>query len=81
MGNVEVYQAVTHKIIAALEKGVVPWSKPWTGGGSNAPRNAITGRNYRGMNTWLLSLASQLRGFEDNRWATLTKFGRQEVRL
>lgn len=26
-----VYQIVTDRIIAELEKGVIPWRKPWTG--------------------------------------------------
>ena len=25
------YQMVTDKIIALLEKGVIPWARPWTG--------------------------------------------------
>ena len=27
--NMNVYEIVTEKIIAQLESGVVPWSKPW----------------------------------------------------
>ncbi len=26
-----VYQMVTDRIIAELEKGKIPWNKPWTG--------------------------------------------------
>ncbi|EBS6152061.1 DUF1738 domain-containing protein, partial [Salmonella enterica subsp. enterica serovar Inganda] len=25
----DLYQAVTDKIVAAMEKGVAPWRKPW----------------------------------------------------
>ena len=33
MNRVDVYQAITDRVIAALEEGTVPWHKPWTGGG------------------------------------------------
>lgn len=49
----DVYAIVTDTIIAQLEKGVVPWQKPW--GEAGIPRNLITGREYRGINTMLLS--------------------------
>ena len=51
--NVVVYQLVTNRIIELLEKGVIPWQQPWIDGG--LPRNLITGRNYRGINVWLLN--------------------------
>lgn len=57
----EVYQAVTDRMVAALEQGVVPWRTPWTLVGR--PRSMSTGSAYRGVNTWLLSLASQERGW------------------
>jgi antirestriction protein ArdC len=73
MSNQEVYANVTQRIIDALDKGIVPWHKPWSGGGTNAPRNAFTNRPYRGMNVWLLSLECALRGFDDPRWATFNQ--------
>ena len=50
----DVYQDVTDRIITALENGVVPWKQPWTNA-TGLPRN-ITGREYRGMNTFLAAL-------------------------
>jgi antirestriction protein ArdC len=49
----DVYQMVTDRIIAALEKGVIPWHQPWRKNGP--PRNLITGKHYRGINFWLLT--------------------------
>jgi antirestriction protein ArdC len=49
----DVYSIVTNRIIEHLEKGVVPWQKPWTDAG--LPRNLITGKHYRGINVWLLN--------------------------
>lgn len=48
-----VYEIVTERILAELEKGSVPWRKPWAG---SSPLN-ITGREYRGMNILLLGSA------------------------
>lgn len=48
-----VYQIVTDRIIAELEKGVVPWTKPWTGLRSGAYSHS-TGRPYSLLNQMLL---------------------------
>lgn len=50
----DVYQEITDQIVLALEQGTAPWVKPWASCGS--PRNAITGREYSGINTILLSM-------------------------
>jgi len=49
----DVYTVVTNRIIEHLEKGVIPWQQPWTDAG--LPKNLITGKNYRGVNVWLLA--------------------------
>ncbi|MFS0558848.1 ArdC family protein [Brevibacillus sp. 179-C9.3 HS] len=47
-----IYKKVTDRIIAELQKGVVPWRKPWT----NSPAvNWVTQKPYQGINTLLLS--------------------------
>jgi len=38
----DVYSIVTNRIIEHLEKGVVPWQKPWTDAG--LPQNLVTGK-------------------------------------
>ena len=50
---VDVYSLVTNRIIELLEKGTVPWQKPWNGGG--VPQNVISKRPYRGINLMLLN--------------------------
>ena len=40
----DVYPIVTEKIINLLEKGVVPWRRPWTSGG--LPRNLVSKKPY-----------------------------------
>lgn len=48
-----VYDLVTQRIIALLEKGVVPWKKTWSEVG--LPQNLISRKYYRGINVLLLS--------------------------
>lgn len=51
------YDEVTAKIVAELEAGRIPWVQPWGTAGAAAPglpRNALTGRNYSGVNVLLL---------------------------
>jgi len=47
-----VYQIVTERILAELDKGTIPWKRPWSG--LERPRNWKTGRNYHGINLLLL---------------------------
>ncbi len=48
-----VYQMVTDRIIEELEKGVIPWNKPWTGVRSGA-YNRISKKPYSLINQMLL---------------------------
>jgi antirestriction protein ArdC len=62
-------QAVVDSIIAKLEKGEIPWVKPWRGR-SVIPHNGTTGREYGGLlNPLILWFAEEGKGFNDNRWA------------
>lgn len=48
----DLYEVVNNKVITELERGVIPWQKPWAASGP--PMNAITRRPYQGINHWLL---------------------------
>jgi antirestriction protein ArdC len=65
----DVEAEVTSKVLDALEAGTVPWHKPWRSAGL-LPTSATTGKPYRGINTWLLSLAAFEAGFESPYWLT-----------
>ncbi|HYV94628.1 MAG TPA: zincin-like metallopeptidase domain-containing protein [Chitinophagales bacterium] len=68
----DVYEIVTERIIAQLEKGTVPWQQPWTEAG--LPQNLISKRAYRGINVWLLASL----GYSENYFLTykqLKEFG------
>lgn len=53
MGNMskKVYEMITNQIIKKLEKGVIPWQKPWVNG---IAKNWETQKAYRGINIMLL---------------------------
>jgi antirestriction protein ArdC len=71
----DVYQAVTDRMVRALEQGVVPWRVPWTQSGR--PRSMSTGSPYRGVNTWLLSLASHEHGWRSPWFGTYRQIQEQ----
>lgn len=51
-----VYGYVTEKIIGELEKGIIPWQKPWI----NHPKvNYVTGKRYSGINKFLLDKSGE----------------------
>jgi antirestriction protein ArdC len=50
----DVYQIITDRIVAILEKGTAPWRKPWAGNGSD-PTNLVSKRGYSGINYFMLS--------------------------
>ena len=58
-----IYEAVTERILKKMEQGVIPWRKTWTTG---LPKSLTTGKEYRGMNIVLLGLA----GFDSRYWVT-----------
>jgi len=71
-----VYQVITDRIISLLESGTVPWHRPWKGG-SQAPRNFISRKAYRGINFFLLNAA----GFTSPFWLTFKQVQSLEARV
>lgn len=57
----KVYQMVTDKIISELEKGVVPWRKPWK---TEASINYLSRKPYKGINRLLLSRSGEYLTFK-----------------
>jgi antirestriction protein ArdC len=49
-----VYDIVTERILSELEKGEIPWRKPWR---TLPPANLVSKKPYRGINVFLLALA------------------------
>lgn len=66
------YNEVTAQIIAQLEEGIFPWVKPWNSGNAvtGLPRNAISGRQYSGINILILWGAVIDGGYPSQDWLT-----------
>ncbi|AXB80230.1 ArdC family protein [Novosphingobium sp. P6W] len=70
------YDEVTARIIGELEGGRIPWAQPWgTVAGTDAamvamPRNALTNRNYSGINVLILWGAVIGNGWPSQGWLT-----------
>lgn len=68
----DLYAEVTRRIVEAIERGVRPWSRPWTRSQAAAgmlPRRH-TGEAYRGVNVLLLWAAAMERGYTAQTWLT-----------
>jgi hypothetical protein len=64
---------VTSTIVAELERGAIPWTKPWrniTPVGSVMPDNAATNRPYSGINIPILWGAALGGGYDRHLWMT-----------
>ena len=66
----DIYSIVTERIINSLERGVVPWHKPWA---SSIPSNYISGKRYTGINPFMLGLAD----YENPYWLTFKQINSQ----
>jgi len=70
----QIREEITAKIIAALEKDLLPWRRPWASNNAGQHSNALTKKSYRGVNPLLLQLHAALFGFTSNFWATFRQW-------
>lgn len=68
MAAANVYQMVTDRIIEEMQKGVIPWEKPWTGVRAGA-FNRISKRPYSLLNQVLLKHTGEYATFKQ--WSEL----------
>lgn len=68
MAGKNVYDMVTERIIAELEKGSIPWEKPWTGVRSGA-YNRVSKKAYSLLNQMLLKHTGEYATFKQ--WTDL----------
>jgi len=64
-----IYAEITNQIIKQVEKGAMPWVKPWRVDAS-ADKNIISQKPYQGINRLILGMTSMIRGFETPVWGT-----------
>ncbi|HTQ61131.1 MAG TPA: zincin-like metallopeptidase domain-containing protein [Candidatus Solibacter sp.] len=61
-----VYEIITSQILAELERGEVPWRRPWR---TLPPANLLSKKSYRGINVFLLGFA----GYGSQYWLTFNQ--------
>ena len=64
------YNAFMDRLVAELEKGALPWRKPWKSGGRPGLPTRNNGEPFTGCNVLMLSMSAAACGFTSNRWFT-----------
>ncbi len=63
-------EVITNEIIRIIKRGVLPWRKPWTAGGSSRPLR-VGGEPYQGVNNFLLTMRTVMAGHSSPFWMAL----------
>lgn len=63
-------EAITNELIRIIERGVLPWRKPWTAGGSPRPLRHNS-EPYQGVNNFLLTMRTVMAGYTSPFWMTV----------
>ena len=65
----DIYDTVTNRIIENLEKGCIPWIKPWHTE-NTLDKNIKTGNEYNGINRIILGMS----GYQSNIWGSFKQW-------
>lgn len=63
-------EAITNELIRIIERGVLPWRKPWTASGSARPLRHNS-EPYQGVNNFLLTMRTVMAGYTSPFWMTV----------
>jgi antirestriction protein ArdC len=63
-------ETITNELIRIIERGVLPWRKPWTAGGSARPLRHNS-EPYQGVNNFLLTMRTVMAGYTSPFWMTV----------
>lgn len=74
--KLDVHEAITTKIVAAIEAGAGDFQMPWhrPGVAFTIPKNALTDKQYRGSNILSLWIDADEKKFEHQVWATFKQW-------
>lgn len=64
-------QTLVDEYISVLSADEIPWNKSWING--DKTHNAITGREYNGVNAFILKYFSYKNNYKDPRWLTFNQ--------
>lgn len=70
----KVREKLAEMFIASLNEGKLPWTACWQ---KERPQNAVTGKRYRGVNSFFLSIHAYKQGYSDPRWCTYLQAQKQ----
>ncbi len=71
-------EKLAQQFLEALNEGQLPWKACWQ---QRIPANGITGKAYRGVNSFLLSIVAELEGYSDPRWCTFRQASEKGWRI
>jgi antirestriction protein ArdC len=76
MAYLDPAEHITATIVAAIEAGETGkgWKMPWHKNGWEFPVNAVTNKEYRGINVLMLSIAASVKGYPTAHWATFKQW-------
>ena len=66
-----IYTKVTNTIMGALSQNVIPWRRSWKM--NDVPRNFDSGREYQGINLFLLAIYALVGGYGSPFWMTFNQ--------
>ncbi|MDB5986768.1 MAG: hypothetical protein JWR16_1821 [Nevskia sp.] len=66
----DIYEKVTQAVVRLLERGVKPWTQPWTAGAGCGMPLRHNGQGYRGINVLILWGQAQEAGYSAPYWMT-----------
>lgn len=79
--RIDVHEAITQKIVTAIEAGAGTFEMPWhrPGVAFTLPKNALTEKAYRGSNVLSLWIDADAKKFEHQVWATFKQWLKLEA--
>ena len=69
-----VHEAITARIVDAIEKGAGDFVMPWHGPALRRPVNAHSKRGYNGVNILSLWITANERGYDNSEWASFKQW-------
>jgi antirestriction protein ArdC len=72
--------SITNELIDIIDRGVLPWRKPWTVGGSSVPLR-LNGEPYQGVNNFLLTMRTMMAGYASPYWMTLRQANELDAKV
>jgi antirestriction protein ArdC len=77
----DVYEAITNRVITAIEEGAGEWQMPWHRSAVSRPVNAYTKKPYRGVNVVALWAAADACRYSSGFWATYKQWREIEAQV